>query len=157
MSNHTFVFSNGRSVGVRPVSPLLMMELRRKFPEPQPPLNEVDFGDGKKVKEPNVADPLYLAQKATYEVQMEERLRNLIIQRGVVYTLSAEDKAQVVELREFWKDTYDQVLAKNDTEVFVTCLLIESEEDLTNLFNAVLRRSQPTEAAVADFSATFPS
>lgn len=156
-SNPTFTFSSGLTVGIKRVSPLLMLALRRENPEPTPPMQEVTYGDDKKVLEANPADPKYIADLKAYEQAMEEKYRRLIILRGVNYVLNEDQKNEVRELRNFWLESYGKTLSGSDFEVFIAYLAIQSDSDFTNLFNAVTSRSQPTEAVVSDHLDNFRS
>lgn len=152
-----FTFSDtGETILIRKVSPLLGLELQKAFPPPKPPVQEVDYGDGRMVKEANAAHPDYLSAMQAYQIDFEDKLRRLYIKRGAVITWSEERRAQVDELRSFWHDEYGIDLPGDDTMVFVSYLCIGSDKDLENLVTAIMQRSQPTEAAVAEAVETFP-
>lgn len=150
------VKDTGITLMIRKVSPLLGAELQRAFPRPQPPLQEVDYGDGKKVMEPNPANPDYAKAVATYESDLEIKLQSLLIKRGVVIELGEEEKAAVKELRAFWKTEFSKELDKDDKTVYVSFIALGTREDTEELINAIMRRSQPTEAATAEVKANFP-
>lgn len=153
-----FTFQDsGVTVQIRRVSPLLALELQKKFPAPKPPRNQVPDLDGKLVWEENLADPGYAEALTKYQQDLELRMRRLVIMRGVVYTLTDDDKAQVSELREFWQNTYGEVLEGGDLEVFVSYIAVGSDGDLSDLINAILKRSQPTEEEVREAQNSFPN
>lgn len=139
---------SGQKVKVMKVSPLLIAELTRAFPEPKPPMNEVDYGDGKKVLEPNPASPVYAEMLQQHAVEMEKRMRTLLIKRGVYVEWDESMKSAVEELRKFWLEEYNQELDKDDKLVYVQYLCVASPDDLSELLNMILKRSQPTEEAV---------
>lgn len=147
---------SGYTVKIRRVSPLLALELQKKFPAPKPPKNQVPDLDGKMVWEENIADPAYAEALTKYQQDLELRMRRLVIMRGVVHTLSDEEKAQVVELREFWQTTYNEVLEGSDLEVFISYIAVGSDGDLSDLIDAILKRSQPTEEEVREAQNSFP-
>jgi hypothetical protein len=147
----SFVFKDtGVTVPIRKVSPYLVMDLQRAFPPPEPPLNEVDYGDGKKVMEPNEASPAYQRELVKYNTALQERLQILLIKRGVAIELSDAQKAEVVELREFMKNELQIDLDPDDKVVYITRIAMGTDGDLTDLINAIMRRSQPTEEAVSE-------
>lgn len=156
MSYKTIIFSSGISIGVRRVSPMLMLDLRRKFPEPQPPLNKVVIDDVTTM-EPNPSDPDYLLAKSNYEAEMEEKFRRVIVRRGVNYILTDEDKVEVAQVRQDYQDLTGDEIHLTDLEVFISYVAILSEEDLNLLINTVTGISQPTEEKVADHTALYKS
>lgn len=156
MSYATIVFSSGINVGIRRVSPMLMLDLRRKFPEPQPPLNKVMLGDDE-VMEPNPADPDYIRAVNDYNSDMEEKYRRMIIRRGVNYVLTEEDKVEVSQVRADFLDLTGEPLTGTDLEVFITYVAISDESDLELLIKSVTGVSQPTEEKIDEHSSTFKS
>lgn len=155
-NKHTFQ-DTGITVSIRKVSPLLLNELRRRNPEPQPPKNLVDYGDGKKVLEENRADPDYMAALDKHAQELELKMRMLLIRWGVVYELTAQDLEQVKQLKEFWQTEYQQELEGTDLEVFISYIAIGTVEDLEELTNAIMRRSQPTPAAEGEAAQRYKS
>lgn len=143
---------SGITVNIKKVSPLLVLQLRRDFPPPRPPMNEVDYGDGRKVWEENAADPRYLAALQDYENESEQRLRRLIMLRGVDV---AVDHEAVQELRDFWLDEYGGMLPADDKEVYLSYIVVGDDQDLEDLITAVLRRSQPTAETINQAVQTF--
>lgn len=153
----SFTFKDsGIEVQIRRVSPLLALELQKKFPAPRPPRNKVTDMDGKETWEENYADPDYALTLNKYNADLEERMRRLVIMRGVVHTLTEEQKAQVDELRTFWKETYDEDLKGSDLEVFISYIAIGSDGDLGDLINTIMKRSQPTEGETKEVLNSFP-
>lgn len=147
----------GVVLNIRKVSPLLVTQLHKSFPPPKPPINTVDYGDGKKVFEENVADPDYQKALEQYNLDQEIRFRHLLIQRGVVDTMTDENKREVESMREFWKTTYGEELKGSDLEIFVSYIALGSPEDLEELTEAIMRRGQPTPAAMEEADKRFPS
>lgn len=154
MNSFTFP-DTGVTVSIRKVSPLLISEIQRKNPTPKPPLNKVMYGDDTRYEE-NPADPDYIKALEDHGTKLEQAIRRALIRFGVVYELTAEDVRRVNELREFWQTDEGEQLVGSDMEVFISYLAIGTFEDLNDLVEAVTRRSQPTEKAVAEAAERFP-
>lgn len=154
-----FTFKDtGITVGIRKVSPLLLLKIRDRYPAPKPPLQEVDYGDGKKRLEPNPTHPDYLEAQQAYEQAMELRARTLLIQRGVVLEWTEENKAALQELKDYWqKENGEPFPVEDDLVAFVSYVAVGSDSDLTELIEALVKRSQPTEAAVQGAADRFPN
>lgn len=153
-----FVFKDtGVVVGIRHVSPLLLIKLRERYPAPKPPMQEVVYGD-EKVMEPNSAHPDFITAQTEYDQAMERRSRELLISRGVVIEWTDEKNTELEELKGWWAETYQEpFVPTNQTFDYVSYIAIGSDSDLEDLVNALIRRSQPTEEAVKDAQARFPS
>lgn len=144
----------GITIKIRKVSPLLAMELTRAFPAPTPPMQEVKIGDEVRM-EPNPAHPDYLKAQAQYQADFESKMRKLIIDRGVVIELDEAQQAEVKELREYWQESYGIALPGNDREVYISYIALGTDVDLTELIDAIMRRSQPTESGVGTAQDSF--
>lgn len=150
----------GVTILIKHVSPLLVMELRRQFPPPKPPMQTVDLG-GETKEEPNYAHPDYLQSITDYNKEMENRIRRLLLKRGVVIP---EDyttwKTEIEELRQFWKDEYKKELPRlddNDNRVdWIGYIACGTEDDFEELYEHILRRSMPTPEAVEAAKDGFP-
>lgn len=153
-----FIFpSTGRSIKLRPVSPLLRPDLAKKikktFPEPEPPVETIRYGD-KEIAEPNYSHPAYVARRARWLAEFNTRLGEAIFQaicrRAVVIdwdeTLHAEVAAVEAQLAE---DGIDP--ACNDAEyLYVAYVCMGSDDEYTLLSDAVFRASAPTEEAIQE-------
>lgn len=148
----TYTFpESGFKIGIKKVSPYLPVEMRRIFPAPVPPMQEVDYGDGDKKLEPNPASMDYQRELAEYNTGMEAKIRRLIIKRGTIFEMTDEMKEELEELRQYWRDDMGQELEeKEDKVAYLTYLAIGSDSDIQELVTAILMRSQPTEAAIKD-------
>lgn len=146
-----YVFKDtGEEVQIRKVSPLLIIKLRERYPSPKPPIQTVDYGDGPKTEQ-NPAHPDYILAQQEYDIQMERRARELLIKRGVVVDWTDERRAKLAEIREFWQSTYDEALPDtDDTVAYVSYVCVGSDSDLTELVEALIKRSQPTEEAITE-------
>lgn len=150
-----FTFQDtGVTVRIRKVSPLLVAELQKRFPAPKPPLNRVMIGDETRL-EANEADPDYQATLQEYQLMLELKMRRLLIRFGVEYTLTAEDLEKVDSLRAYWKIENEVELPESDLEAFISYVAIGTPEDLQDLTEAIMRRSQPTPAATEEAVNSF--
>lgn len=149
-----FTFKDsGRTVQIRKVSFLLLPELRRAYekqnPPPEPPLQEVRYGD-RTEQEANLADPDYARRLSAYNDKsrqvVEEQARHLYTQRGVQCVV---DVPAVTELREQMKILGTE-LDPDDKFVYVWHICIGSPEDYDEFTDALLRRNQPTAEAVQE-------
>lgn len=149
-----FVFSTGAKVKVRRVSPFLVAELRKAHPPPEPPLQEVDYGDGQKRQEPNAAHPDYLKARAEYDVRLRERQTDYIVKRGVV--LDGDWQAQIADLRAEWRREQGAELSEpDDALAYIQFVCVGVPSEYLNLVNAIMGESQPTEEAVKAEAASF--
>jgi hypothetical protein len=149
--------TTGRRVYVRNVNPLLAIEIRRQFPKPNPPQQEVDYGDGKKVFEPNYAHPDYAQAVEEWNSFIIEKMSRLIIKRGVVHTLTEAEKAEVAELRADMEEDIGLNLGGSDVFVYVSYICIGGRLDVDTLTEAVMSGSQPTAPATEAALESFPS
>lgn len=154
-----FTFKDsGETVQVRRISPFLAMQAQKSTAKPQPPMNEVDYGDGVKRQEPNPADPKYLEAVKKWEEDVERRTRKLMIERAVVVEMDDEKREQVNELRNWMIENLGAGSVEegtSDKEFWVTMIAIASPEDLQDLMNFVTRRSQPTPEEIAAAKESF--
>lgn len=144
----------GRTVQVRKLSTLIRDEVRRQvirdpaFAEPQPPRQEVDYGDGK-VKIAHRGHPVYQQLMAEWRERLNQevgdRLVNLVIRRGVVCEVDTE---AVATIRAALAEESIDTSAMSDHYVYVAFVCVGPYEDYTDLLKAVFERSTPAEAAV---------
>ena len=150
----------GISVKIRKVSPMLIMEVQKAFPSPKPPMQEVVYGDpgepgARTVEEPNEAHPDYLVAIDEYNLELEAKVRHLMFKRGVIINLDEVQKQEVKELRAEWKEMFGVDLSGSDKYVYISYIAIGTDADMEELQEVIMRRSQPTEAAIAESKAGF--
>ncbi len=154
MGAATFTFSTGITVRVRRVSPFLVAELRKAHPPPEPPLQEVDYGDGQKRQEPNAAHPDYLKALAEYENHIRELQTDYIVKHGV--DLDGDWQPQIAALREEWRREQGTELSETDDVLaYIQFVCVGANDDYIKLVNAIMGLSQPTEDAIAAEAASF--
>jgi len=134
-----FTSSNGLTLEYRRVPTNLAAQLMKQYPEPQPPTQTIEG-----VVEENFADPDYMQAVRKHNELMEERLRALIIKRGVITKLNTEQLEEVRELREWWTQEYGKELPGSNLEVYVNYIVLQSPDDTKRLLEEVTAVSQPT-------------
>jgi hypothetical protein len=151
------VKDTGVELSIRKVSPNILLEFQKnfdaKYPLPEVPTQAINYGDEKHPdirQEKNESHPDYKQAIAERKMRLNNEMQTLLIRRGVVVELTKEQKDEVKELREFWKSEYEQVLPADDKEVFVRYIALGTREDLTELVEAVTRRTMPTEGAISE-------
>lgn len=145
---HPFMFpDSGKRISIRKVSPFLGDEVRKAFPPPKPPLQKVMLG-GVETEEPNPAHPDYQAALRAHNIEMGQRIQRLMIKRGVVIELGDDEKAEVEELRADI-EAEGVTLPASDKDVYLWHICISTPQDLEDLANAIVQRSQPTEVSVS--------
>lgn len=154
-----FTFKDtGITVKIQKVSPMLAMDIDAAIPRPEPPLNEVDYGEGRgKVQEPNLQDPAYLKALDERTSQVGLAVIKATILRGVVVEADGW-QAKVSDYRQFIQETTGKPLQEqSDLYVYITRLCVGTDEDLTDLVNAITKRSQPTQEEIERSKASFRS
>ena len=153
------VKDTGTKLLIKRVSPLLVMELRKAFPEPEPPKQEIEVG-GETRLEVNYAHPDYSETLRKYNDEMEARIRRLLIKRGVI--IPAENtawEAELEETRQNWLADFGVELSRLDPDDKVDWICycaVGTDFDFEELYAAILKRSQPTAEAVEAAKSGFP-
>lgn len=153
----------GRTVQVRKISTLLRAEVRRQviaqsdFAKPDPPMSEVDYGDGK-IRVPNPAHPVYQQLIRDWNIRVNEavgaRLKEIAIRRAVVCEV---DRDAVTAARADAAEDGIDLSGFDDHYVYVAFVVIGSEDDWTDLLKVIFERSAPQEAAIQAHIAAFPA
>jgi hypothetical protein len=161
--------STGRAVLIRKLPTFWRDTVRRQvkalpgFEEPQPPMVEQDYGDGK-VTVPHKGHPLYQellkewGRRVDHEVG--ERITPFVIRRGVVCDGEGEyaiDEDAVKERRQWAADEGLNLDGFDDHYVYVAFCCIGPYTDWLDLLKAVFEKTAPTEAAIEAHKATFSS
>jgi hypothetical protein len=149
--------SSGESCFIRPVPVMLVREVERSIPRPEPPVQAVENPDGTTRNERNLTHPDYLAALRVRNDKVQEVITKLVIRRGVFVRLTDEQREEVRELREDLKAINDVELNEPDEAVWVKYIACASHNDLTRLINEVSNRSVPTDPKSASGSTSSPS
>ena len=152
-----FTFKDtGITIKIKKISPMLAADVAAAMPEPEPPLNVVDYGEPRGiVTEPNYSDPSYQVAVAEHKKKMFAALQRVMILRSVVVE-GDEWRQEVKEYREFIKSVTGKDLDEpDDLIVYILRVCVGSEDDLTDFLTAVTRRSQPTQEAIEQAKRSF--
>lgn len=152
----------GRTIRIRKLSTFMRNAIRRQAiaqdPEPEPPIVEIDYGDGK-LREPNRGDPLYRRRMQEWNDRIVQAQRDglsaLFLRRGIVVDDDEIDQAAVTQVREDMAAIGTPIDAMSDRDVYVELICIGTDEDWTDIQKLIWERSTPTEAAVQAQIATF--
>lgn len=143
---------SGATIRVKRISPMTLMAIERAHPDPKPPMQEVDYGNGSKRLEANPLDPQYQLELAAHQQTRSMLLLQALVRFGVEVDV---DAAKVAAYREDMA-TLGGTLPPDDKYVYVAHVLCETNADLVALREAVMGTSVPSERAVAEKQATFP-
>lgn len=157
------VKDTGVKLLVKKVSPPLVMALNRQYPEPKPPMQEVDLG-GETKQEPNYAHPDYLQAIYAYRRDQDERLRHLFFKFGIVIPEDnktwrdeiAQKRAEFLQEFGFELPHLDGDGNERDELDWVNYCALGTDEDFQELYDAILHRTQPTAEAIEEAKAGFP-
>lgn len=143
---------SGAHILFRPVSHMLMADASKSVRRPSPPVIDVNY-NGNIKQEPNANAPEYLEAMRQYGAAQNNKALEVAVLLGVQVEV---DKERVSELRQSLADSGVEI-PKNDKVLYVTRILCETANDLATLRDAIIRKSQPTEEAVADATERFPA
>lgn len=163
LPEHTFKDS-GITIKIRKVGPTtqqrLAQAIMKAIPEPEPPLVETELG-----REPNAADPAYIAAKDTWNGETRAELTRrlmLIAALEAEVTIDTAARADIARRKRSlqlagspYEDDPELTDEENERVFYVLHVAAASPEDLGEFGAAVLRRSVPTEEAVQTHIATF--
>lgn len=149
--------SSGESCFIRPVPVMLVREVERSIPRPEPPAQEVENPDGTKRLEFNRSHPDYIAALYERGERVQEAMTRLVLKRGVVVTLSDEQREDVRQLRAEMKHDFGIEWDESDEAVWVKYVACQSPNDLAALIRTVTARSVPSDPKSANGSMSSAS
>lgn len=173
LPRHTFQDS-GVTVKLHKLSPMTSQEImaavqrERAADKPQPPIVEVDYGNGK-VSEPHEGHPIYQEKLKRWQsecnTEANKRLFTLACLDAVEFDLTDDIRQQIERKKRHLKiaakltietdpDLSDE---ENDRVFFITHIACASPDDTQEFYEAIALRSQPTEAAIEQHKQSFPS
>lgn len=145
---------SGITVGIRKIGPntqaQLALQIQREQPKPQPPINETPLGP-----EANTADPDYARRLDDWERDCAQSLNRKMF---TIAALECECEVDMGEVerkqRTFraakfqWEEDSDLSDAERAKVFYIEHIACATQDDMGEFYQAVTRRSQPTEAAV---------
>lgn len=150
---------SGEVVLVQPVSPLLLAKLRKKYPPPEAPSQQVNYGTSEAPQwadEPNESHPDYLKALQEWKLLLEERSRHFAMILGTQIEWTKEKRERLEAYREAITSTGEELDIEEDDKIaYISYVAIQSGEDYATLLKAVLEGSRPTEEGIKDAIASF--
>lgn len=150
-----YIFKDsGITVGLRKIAPntqaQLSIQIQREYPKPAPPVNQTELG-----AEANEADPDYLKAVREWERASAMALNRKMFTLAALECECAVDMDEVArKQRSFravgftWEESPDLSDEERAKVFYIEHIACATTEDLREFYEAVTRRSQPTEAAV---------
>lgn len=153
----TFTFANGVTGTLHAVSQFTMahveIQVRKRWPPPEAPLNEVDYGDGVKKLEPNYSDPRYEEEMRRYQAFLANKIFDATIELGVDLEIDQAALERVKSVME-WMGTPLEELS--DKVAYIKhCCVQDVSTEMPRLAAALREMTGPREEDVADHIATF--
>lgn len=146
-----------RVIHIKKVPQMLIREIYKSVVKPMPPVNLVKGLDDKMIAESNDADPTYLMELAEYKNKITEKINRLLLERGVVVSIGEEEKKEIAELKQYWKESNNVELTGSDHFIFVNYICIATDDDLKEVITLITRRTQATEEGIAQTLDSFRS
>jgi hypothetical protein len=150
---------SGETVLVRPVSPFLLNKLRRAYPPPKPPMQQVNLGTSEAPvweESPNESHPDYLDERAAWSQDHEQRIRRFNISLGARIEWTDEKRQRLAEMREQAARAGEEGLVEEDDNfAFISYIACITSKDYKYLLDTIMSTSRPTEEAIAEGIATF--
>jgi hypothetical protein len=147
-----FTFSDGTTVTLERVGPLIAAEIQSEHPAPQPPL--APGVDG--ALEPNPADPDYAAALEQHATTINLLITDAYLDLGVSDDI-AVDEAAVARVRRYQASRGKDISHLTDKVVYLKYILMRSEADIGELLLAIVSYDRPTEGAISAAEAAFRS
>lgn len=147
---------SGKTIYVPFVSiAMIAMKLRRRYKKPMPPTQDVDYGDGRLVREFNYSHPDYKKSLLDWEHFIEEESGDIAIKRVLSGQLTPEQQEEVDDWKEKHPGEFDPRF-DSDKNIWFDEFAIVSDGDFIALTEFVRSRSEPTEEAIAAAADGFP-
>ena len=170
----TYTFDTGVEVGVRKIGIMTQQAVMQAIAdeweakgdgEPKPPTHRVNYGtdDEPDYKdEPNAADPDYQARlqawNQRYQLEVQDRIFTLAALEAefdVDHAALARKRRSLAKVGVTLADDPDLTEDENAKIHYFKHCAAATQDDLTGFYQALTRRSQPTQEAVERHKATF--
>ena len=143
------ILSTGIVVTVKPLNPFFgtdaAMALRRTYPRPQPPLQEVEGLNGKEMQ-PNRANQDYLRELAEYNRMINTKAFEWSLEEACDVEIDPERLAA----RKAKYAARGMELPETDKLAYLTRVAIGSADDLSAVREAIQELAVPTEDAIRE-------
>jgi hypothetical protein len=155
---HTFEDA-GVTVQLRKVNPFMIQEARAALntTRPKPPVRIVEEeGPLKGTEESMEHDPDYIKQVQEWEAEIDNRVMELQIKRGVVSISAPNWEEEVADLRALFDSLGNSSrLPKDDLVCYISLIASGTPQDLQDFIQVISMRSHPTEEAVQAAKESF--
>lgn len=111
------------------------LRVQRKYPRPQPPMQKVDYGDGRPRFEPNYAHPDYRIQLQEWQRFLELKTQDQALARLYRMKLTDAQKAEVDEWKAQHPDQFDE--NDSDTALWFEEIAILTENDFQQIIDVL--------------------
>jgi len=153
-----YTFANGVVAHLRRVSQFTQAHIeittRKRTPAPVPPLATVDMGNGPQF-EPNPSDPAYQQALQDYQVFISSKVMDGMIELGVDLEVDQGALDEIVRVMDLLGTPLCEI---SDKVAYVKyCCMFDIQVEGQQLADALRAVGQPTEEAIQEQVATFPS
>lgn len=136
---------SGVSLFIRPLAPMLLKQVAKAYPEPEPPRERIERVDGSWYEEDNRAHPDYLSALEAREQKINDMISDLCIELGTLITLSDAQKAEIQSYRDAVK-RITGIEQEGAIEVaYLKYIALANASDLRDLLRAILSLMRPDE------------
>ena len=150
---------SGVTVKLKKVNPYITAEARAQLSRsrPKPPTRIITEDGPLKGKEETMEhDPDYIELLRKWEADVDERIMQLQIRRGVVSIEVDDWQDEVAQLRADMAEIgAAETLPEDDTVVYICYIASSTANDLQDFVAAVAMRSNPTQEAVDSAKESF--
>lgn len=133
---------------------VIAMKLKRKYPMQSPPMQTVDYGDGRKTREYNYAHPDYRESQKAWQEFINGTAGDTAYARATTFTLTAEQQAEVDEWKAANAGGYDD--GDSDKDLWLEEIAIATDADFQVLLEFIGTAGQPAEEVVKSIQDSFP-
>lgn len=153
----TYTFNNGVIATLRPVSQFTMahveIQARKAFPPPDPPMNEVNYGDGMRL-EPNPTDPDHERAMTEWQMMIRYKAFDATMELGIELEVDEDALDRVKRVMAMVGTPLDEI---SDKVAYIKhCCMYDIQDEMPKLAAALRALAGPREEDVADHVATFP-
>ncbi len=113
----------------------LAMKLTRKYTRPNPPRQQVDYGDGVKRWEYNYAHPDYRIALGQWENFVDTAVQQAALARVYTMTLTDEQRVEVAEWRKANPGQWDEL--DSDGALWLEEIALTTDSDFQALISAI--------------------
>jgi hypothetical protein len=155
---NTYLLPTGLEIKIRPVAPGVVDLVRNGGAKPKPPIELVPIYDGNgkevgKTPEVNMANDNYIEQMRAHRQEREEKLVEVLLELGTDFT---PPEGEIVSYKETLLALDPTMKFQSSDKVFYLLnIALTNQQEIQRLLEAIQRRNQPTEAAIAEAAEAF--